>query len=258
MLGGPVKQLARLVALFAAAACLAPAARAAVAQQSDSALVLMGYVTDQFGQPVAGAGIVAPGLRGPVSAAATAEGLYRIEGVAASATAVRIRRLGYLPATVVVRGRGETNLSEDVELQKLPDPLPPERVQTAEGELRATLDGFEERRTGGVGAFVDRRTIEKRRPATVTDIVRGMDGFRVVSGESGGFKLVSTPRDGGAACPARISVEGTTYTPVDGLDDFSPDQIEAVEAYAPTVSAPAPLDGAAGGCGLVVLWLRRQ
>jgi hypothetical protein len=225
-----------------AAAALAAARPAYALQRVDGGAAVHGYVTDQFGQPVGGAEVAAA-MPGGVAAVRTDEaGSYRLDALSRESARLelRVRRLGYLPLTAAVPTADAPMLARDFEMLRLPPALDPALVERPDGELRADFGTFLRRRGGGASSL-DRAAIDRLAPVTVSEVVRALPGFR----------------EPAAGCTARVFVDDVPYTPVDGVDDFDPEQLEAVEGYASGIAVPAALGTAAGACGVVVLWLRR-
>lgn len=249
-----VRALARLTL---AAGAAVGAARPLLAQEAgERSGAVWGAVADQFAQPVTNAEVLLVTPTGTASLGRTVEaGMYRVDSLATGRQQLRVRRVGYLPFTASIDlapGRGAV---QDFSMVKLPFGLDPALVQTPDGELRASLAAFAERRALGRGAFVDRAAIDELNPRNATDLMRAVKTFRLQPARDGGVRLVSSAADGGP-CTIRFLVDGVPYTPVDGLNDFDPEHIGALEAYGPG-EAPAPLDHDAGSCGTVVVWLRR-
>lgn len=224
------------------------------AQQPAGTAVASGAVADQFGQPVVGAEVrVVIGDRAIATRTGDGGG-YRLDGIAPGTHQLRIRRVGYLPATVPLAVTAGELRERSATLVQLPAAVDPALVQTPDGELAADFAEFTARSARGVGVFVDRAAIDGLRPAAATDVVRAMKGFRLVTHENGSIRLVGAGGD--RKCAARVLVDGRPYAAVDGLADFDPEHLGALEAYAPG-EAPPPLDAVAGPCGTLVVWLRR-
>lgn len=254
-----MKQIARVVARLALAAGAAAAVgRGLTAQQPAGELsaAAWGYVADQFAQPVVGAEVLLVKPDRTVTARTVDAGAYRLDSLAPGSHQLRVRRLGYLPLSTTVEVKGGDMTARDLTIVKLPFALDPALVQTPDGELRANFADFAARRALGRGAFLDREGIDALHPSTVTDLMRAVKSFRVLSAGNGSYRLVSSSSGPDAACTVRYLVDGFPYSPTDGLNDFDPEHIGALEAYGPG-EAPQPLEQASGNCGTVVIWLRR-
>ena len=248
---------AALVRLLSAVALAASAAtRGLAAQQPAELAVVFGAVSDQFGQPVSGAEVMVAVPARTLSTRTVAGGAYRLDSIEPGNRQLRIRQLGYLPTTVAADLRVGDMRDHDFTLVKLPAAVDPAIVQLPDGEYRADFTSFAARKARGVGVFLDRAAIDQIRPATATDLMRAVKSFRVLSASGGAFRLVSSTVGGPADCNARVLVDGQPYSAVDGLGDFDPEHIGALEAYAPG-EAPAPVDALAGPCGTLIVWLRR-
>ena len=230
------------------------ATRALPAQPPGAALY--GAVSDQFGQAVVGAEvIVGTGAAARTTRTAPA-GAYRVDSLPPGANRVRIRLLGYLPLSATLPAMAGDARERDFTLVRLPSALDPSLVQTAEGEFRARDADFTARQGTGVGMYLDRATIDRLAPTTATDLMRAVKRFRVLAARDGGYRVVSADARDANGCEARVLVDGFVYTPVDGINDFDPEHIGAIEAYASDEVPPA-LAPFAGPCGTVVVWLRR-
>ncbi len=215
-----------------------------------------GAIADQFAQPVAGAEVLLATAGRTLTTRSGEAGTYRLDSLTPGAQRFRVRRIGYLPLTVSIDVTRRDMESHDFTLVKLPLSLDPTLVQTPDGELRADFDGFATRRATGAGAFIDRAAIDELRPTTSTDLMRAMKSFRVLAAGNGGYRLVAASGESDAPCPVRFLVDGFPYTPVDGLDDFDPEHVGALEVYG-AGEAPPAMDAGADGCGTIVVWLRR-
>lgn len=253
-----MKPNARALALLASAALCAVTAPVVRAQQVDGAAIVSGYVSDQFGQPVERADVLIEDAWGAHQTRTGDAGLYSISGLAPGPRAVRVRRLGYLPLKASVTLRPDAVENRDFVLLKLPSALDATLVQRPDGELRGDFARFTERRRSGVGVFIDRAAIDRSKVSATIDIMRAVAGFRVRHTKNGGEALVSLASGAPATrleCVPHFFVDGVPYTPADGLGDFDPEMLEAIEAYGPGLAAPAPFG--AGDCSSIVVWLRR-
>jgi hypothetical protein len=246
-----------LVGLALASAAVVTPPRG-LAAQDPSVAVAFGIVSDQFGQPVVDAEVTVAGADRTLTTRTVAAGSYRLDSIPPGTHRLRIREAGYLPLTASLDVTAGDPRDRDFTLVKLPFALEPGLVQTPEGEFRASFSEFTARQARGVGVFLDRAAIDRLQPTTTTDLMRAVKSFRVLSAGKGkgAYRLVSSGTGGDGACSARLLVDGFPYTPVDGIDDFDPEHVGAIEAYAPG-EAPAPLDALSGPCGTVVVWLRR-
>lgn len=175
-----------------------------------------------------------------------------------------VNHLGYRPMsdTVVIR-LGEMTFAS-LELRIAPVPIDSVEARTTPG--RSHLGGFWERRERNIGYYFTRDDIEKARPLRTADLFRRVPGAKILRGPNGLGQLVTfsrVRRIDGSTCPATIYLDGRPYlsSPA-GLDDFPPDEIEAIEAYSGSARLPAEFNavgrqrGIEPGCGVIVIWSR--
>ena len=250
----------RLVAALIGLGALGPAGVGA--QAADSSGVLVGNVIDRLGQPIAGVELVVVDARGRPAVRTVEGGAYRLEGIAPGPHMIRVRRLGYLAMTALVDVKPADHTEENFVLTALPRTLDPVVIQVENGELRSPLPDFYARRSRGLGTFLDRAELRRRNPTRMSDLARTIPGFRVEPDRTkmGGIQILSSRGPvsfASAICPVQLFVDGAPYRSENGLDDFLPSDIEAVEAYRGGAEVPPQLNAGSAGCGVIVLWLRR-
>ncbi len=150
------------------------------------------------------------------------------------------------------------------------EPRPPTALDTV--RVSASLDSivrlreFWERRARGIGVFITRADIERRRPQHALDLFRAVVGIQVFSGGGERTTIMTTRR---AANPARLRTTAGVECPmqyyVDGVfmsadmfsvDELTPDMIEAVEIFRGPSEVPVQFRQTDVDCGLIVLWTR--
>jgi hypothetical protein len=154
------------------------------------------------------------------------------------------------------------------------------------------LSDFEARRKRGVGRFLNRAEIEKRRVYSTSGLLQGFPGIRIQSGQSGEWAFNSSQRCSGAdgisangleatgcsafyvptADEAREGIQTRCYTkvyidrslmnpglptPPYNLREITPDAIEALEYYAHAAEMPVEYRGMNSSCGLLIIHRRR-
>jgi hypothetical protein len=255
-----VERIARVLALVVAVGgSTAVVAHPLRAQQpAESGVPLTGFVADQFGQPVVNAQVRLVDDPGGAVAHTAAAGAYRLEGVRPGKHRIRVRRAGYLASTGEVALRAGDTQVRDWELRRLPANVDPRIVQGEDGELRAGLQAFQRRRlTETSGTFIDRETIDRRRPRYASELLRGVSGFRLASREGSDPTLWSTAAGNGPGCRTPMYLEGLPYSPITGIDDFAPEDIEAIEVYPAGAAVAAQVNAGDAACGALLIWLRR-
>jgi Carboxypeptidase regulatory-like domain/TonB-dependent Receptor Plug Domain len=241
-------------------AATALAAGALGAQKPDSTrrdslpAVLLGRVTDSAGVGLMGAEITL--FKSESVRAITGDsGQFRLAGLAAGTSVFNVRRIGFEPAsfTAVLRA-GRTHRATMV-LTASAAPLPTVAVSDTAVSSH-WLDAFDRRKTNSRGTFFTRAEIVRKGARMGSDIVRSVPGVRVTPIRGGGGNQVIMTRGSGArACIPTMYVQGLPYSGV--LDDFSADDIEALEVYVGVSEIPPEFDkNGKGICGVIVVWTR--
>jgi hypothetical protein len=176
---------------------------------------------------------------------------------------LRTDRVGYVTRSDTVSLHGAEEIRLEVALQVAPLEVDSVAVRTT--PARPHLGGFWERRERRIGYYITREDIEKKNPQRLTDLLRGLPGAKVMPGPNGLGQFVSFARVrglDGKLCPAALYVDGRPFrmSPV-GVDDFYPDMVEAIEAYAGSSRLPPQFNatGTPAGnpqCGVIVIWTR--
>jgi hypothetical protein len=124
---------------------------------------------------------------------------------------------------------------------------------------------FRQRRRAGGGVFLERAEIEKRNPRTLTDLLRTVQGIRVVPTSSGyryvsaHFRRLSQEVSAGAEagmCDLMVYLDGQPF-PMEGGDADSRirvNELAALEVYVSASSVPRQFAGASAACGVIMLW----
>jgi hypothetical protein len=239
----------RTSALTAALLLCAPIVLGAQRQTAS----LVGLVRDSAGHPIPG---VEVRLKGGTSLAYTDDaGGFRLGSLPIGPGNIAVRRLGFVPASVVVTLREGRTDSLVVAMTTLAASLPGVLVEDEYMERsHRILAGFWERRARGFGNFVTRDEIEKRDPHEFVDILRMTPSVNIQT--RNGRKVIRFNRSP-ADCPPQYWVDGLRIEN-GSPDEFNPEDVEALEVY----SGPATLPPQFGQrvwshtCGAIVIWTR--
>jgi hypothetical protein len=218
---------------------------------------LLGRVTGASGLPLAGAEITLLNTD-KLHMITDDSGQFHITGLTPGTNIFNVRRLGYEPASfTAVLKSGKTHRAT-FSLTEAAHTLPTVAVSDT---TRTThwLDVFEARRSTHHGTFITREQIVKRGARTGTDIVRNVAGVRVQPFRgNAGYQVIMTRGAGGGGRGPCIPTMFYHNTPYSGtLDDFSADDIEALEVYIGISEIPPELDkNGKGICGAIVVWTR--
>ncbi len=231
--------------------------------QSQGAIIVFGVVRNAQGVPIQGAEVWIDGTDHRV--VSNDSGEYRIDGVPSGKSKVMVRRIGFHPDSKrLTLAPGDTKQVKFV-LDGMLEELDAVLVTAREGS-NGRMQEFWARRMVGLGVFITRSEIERRRPGQTADLFRGVLGIRVISRPEG-TRLVSgrsgisaSPRGNSAAsnaCAMQYYVDGIFMTPgTFSVDEIVPVQLEAIEVFRGPSEIPARFRQRDTGCGLVVIWTR--
>jgi Carboxypeptidase regulatory-like domain/TonB-dependent Receptor Plug Domain len=213
---------------------------------------LLGTVVDSAGAPLAGAAVAV--LPDRVLQATTDDsGRFVIEGVPAGPVRLAVRRLGYAPRTFTVAVRPAGLVPVQLSLSPAAFALQP--VTVADSAPDAWMQTFDLRRRTERGYFITRSDIERSQARSTFELLRRIPGVRIANGRWGPVVLFERGGTGGVACTPQLFIHRMAY---DGsLEDFPPDDVEAMEIYTGISTVPVELQSArAHTCGAIVIWTR--
>jgi hypothetical protein len=147
-------------------------------------------------------------------------------------------------------------------------------ARSVDANRRASNDnGFQNRRTLGMGMQFDRTRLEKSNVATLGEFLQGIPGLSVTDPTSassmqvtrgGGAGLVSTGSNGMAACHIgwfvdghRMDIAGRVDPATDALGSMQLSGIDAVEVFRGVSEMPPEFAAPDLRCGAVAIWTRR-
>jgi TonB family protein len=182
-------------------------------------------------------------------------GAYRITGIGPGSAVLRVRRLGYHPASVPITIVSGSELEANVELSPVPEQLAPVEVRRRPEVYESRLAGFNERKSKHVGYFVTREKLDRMNSARFVDALRDMPGVSLRT-LRGGIATVSLR---GSRCAPVFYMDGfPARAGVMDLDMIDLSGVEGIEVYAGMSSIPAQFMSVAGGetCGVIAVWSR--
>lgn len=209
--------------------------------------LLIGFVRDDFGNPVEGAEI----LIGSMATRATtdADGRFRLAGIPIGLNYVGARRIGYLPAVDLVR------LSPTDTLQFMLEEIG-KRLDTV--KVRARAEAAWERdvrryefakQVARNGYTLTDREIADMAPVVTSDLLRARNGFNVVGSGPQARVLGSRGR-----CSPTIFLDGQPLVGFN-LNDIMPSTIKLMITYPSFSSLPVALQTGRGDplCGVIAI-----
>jgi hypothetical protein len=243
--------MARMAAAWAMLGAAVPVARLP-AQDTVHTARVVGRVVDSTGAPVARAEVmVKPGTG--LRVVTNDSGDFEFPAAPSGRVEFLVRRLGYQPgsfdATLKPGIAQHVTLPLTAVIAELPGILVEDTV------THPWLRVFERHRHEEYGTFFTRADIVKSQARITSDLLRRVPGV-MFANVRGSLHVLFT-RGGRMArpCEPAIFVHHIAYSGV--LDDFTPDDIEAIEVYTGISTVPAELWGEqAHTCGAIVLWTR--
>jgi hypothetical protein len=256
--------------LLALAVAIAGGAVTAHGQQN----VVQVRVIDASNTPVADAELGLRRIAGETEmrSVTARDGVAFFRAVAPGRYVLRTEALGFTTREDTI-SIGSGTLQLELLLAIAPVPLP---GVEAEGRVRPREDGmsgFWLRRSQGIGTFLTREEIERLRPLKTADIFRRVPETRIELMNYAPVAVFGRTRDiQGRPCVPAMFVDGAPYVMSDrGLDDFNPDDIEALEMYSGSARIPAQFNATGRAqprgrddqifgsprCGAIIIWTRR-
>ncbi|HEY2379053.1 MAG TPA: carboxypeptidase regulatory-like domain-containing protein [Gemmatimonadaceae bacterium] len=170
---------------------------------------------------------------------------------------VSVRRLGYVPRSVQVDVKPNTNDTLVVVMMAQALELPGVDINDHTRRHMLWIEDFYRRRATGIGGtFFTRDDIEARHASRLSDVLRDAPGVRFVRSRGGSGIRFDSPANFRRDCLPQYFVDGQRVPNLE-VDDFSARDIEGVELYAGPSSTPTQFQqGAVSSCGTVVIWSR--
>lgn len=232
--------------------------------------VIRGAVQDTLGRALEGAQIEILGLK--LAATTPASGSYRFEELKPGRYWVTVRRIGYAPLRATLTLSPGDDREIVFQLEPLAQLLPEVKVQAEDKRWMRRYQDFVWRSRSAFGHFLTRDDIEKSRAAYLGDIVRRYlpfttsdvffspsfasefsSGSMFVDGGLGWAASTGRSRTGRNCAPA-VSLNGGRPLGGWAVNDFRPEDVEALEVYRSGYQLPTEFAGWDLPCGLVVVW----
>ena len=246
--------IARILTLSVVAASFAAAPRHVFAQDQLPPGAISISVRDSLGRSIAGAELAVEGTS--VRGVTDERGELRFSAVRGGPATLRIRRLGFQPATVNVLVDQRVPAAQIVTLARIPQTLAPIVVRGG-SNYTGRMAGFYPRRDLGIGHFVSRERLERDNPSQLTDVFRRLPGVHITSNRF--IRNAVRVRAHGQNCWPWVWLDGAPLPTAEfDLDFLSPQSIEGIEVYSGISQIPPQFMGSRGlgSCGVIVVWSR--
>jgi len=221
--------------------------------------IARGTVRDVNGRPLANVRVGTLD-RGTV-VLTNAEGEFTLAGIPAGTQTLELRAIGYAPARQAVVLKTNTPTEVTTKLDRAAQTLANVRVLGERRDARLMKAGFEDRRRGGVGFFMNAAEIAHRSGIYLGDVLRMAPGI-MASYTPRGRIFTMRSNWGGDRCSPTYYLDGMRWyaldqNPILELERYIQlHDLAAVEVYAGGASTPAQFDGG-NGCGAVVFWTKQ-
>jgi TonB family protein len=245
--------LARTAVVFPVALAATMSSHA-VAQDPLPAGMLSVTVRDSLGRSISGAELTVEGTT--IRGVTNDRGEIRMNAVRGGPATLRIRRLGYQPASLDVVVDQRVPAASIVTLIAVPQRLAPVVVKGG-ANYTGRMAGFYHRRDLGIGHFVSRERLERDNPAQLTDVFRRLPGVQIHSTRT--IRNAVRFRGGGRGCWPLVWLDGAPLPTAEfDLDFLTPQSIEGIEVYSGISQVPPQFMGSRGlgSCGVIVVWSR--
>ena len=211
---------------------------------------IVGKVTDTTGVPLSRAEVWLVSVS-DLRAIADDSGHFELAGLPSGPVTFGVRRLGFESATF-------SAVLKPGKIHRVAFPLTPSAQPLAQVKVQDTastwLAQFEEHRSMHRGTFITRKDFADQNLRIATDILRRVPGVQIVPTRSG-TTIVMARGAGTRRCTPQLYVHQTPYS--GNFDDFTPDDIEALEVYVGISEIPPDLITLGRPiCAAIVIWTR--
>jgi hypothetical protein len=190
------------------------------------------------------------------------EGRYAFRDLPPGEYSVRVRLLGYAPATRLIVIKGDPVVDQDVQLHRLASELAEVRIEGRLLRVPARYEDVYRRATKGFGKLITREDIDSLKPFDTKALLNNFPGV-LVNDRGVTFQRCQGGLQGptGSTQPAKVQVyvdgvrmTGRASDADDVLRLVHPRDIQAVEVFSGVAQIPAEfLDDA---CAVIAIWTK--
>lgn len=248
--------LLRPLTLASSLALAMPAVVLAQDAPATARAILRGTIQDLTGAPLEGAEVEVLGVGR--KAITPASGAYQLS-VPEGRSWVIVRRIGFEPLRVALTFEAGQDRRITFQLGRVPQQLANLTV-TADKIWQRRYEDFVWRSRSAWGRFLTRDDIAEARPAVLSDLVRRyLPGVSPRAFDWGMAGLSLASQANSINCAPAVSLNGAAPFGSWAVNDFPPDDVEAIEVYRRGRDVPLEFQRSVtsgGSCGLVVIWLK--
>jgi hypothetical protein len=196
----------------------------------------------------------------PIEGVTDAGGRFFYASPRAGRIAFVLRRLGYLPGSLMVDVNQADTARVTFAMTIAPQTLETVAVRDTISSVSPFLSGFDRRmRThAGSATYITRAEIDKAHASRVTDVLRRTTSIAL---EDSGDVVIALARRSGKMfkCPMQIGVDGELRFGLQ-LNALVAEDIHGIEVYPGPATIPSEFGGMRGNlrCGLIMIWTRRD
>jgi Carboxypeptidase regulatory-like domain len=218
--------------------------------QAGSSFIMGRLVDSDTEEPIPGGTVLIVGR--PELVFTDSVGRFRHAGLAPTAHVVNVTKIGYEPTAVELMAVEDSTVVYTVDMPRSKAILLDSVVVPAEAEEPRSYwhRDFEDRRRGGRGQFITRAEIEQRRASSVGDLLRTLNGLRMVCTRQGCEVRMTRTNCRPGFFADGYPADATTVERMPVNDVFG------VEVYN-LFEAPVQLQRPELQCGVIAVWTRR-
>jgi carboxypeptidase family protein len=179
------------------------------------------------------------------------DGRFSFSNVRAGPIAITVRRLGYKATSVDVEMSPAGVASPvEVELEEIANDIDAVIVESSKGHLK---EFYEHKATSNFGKFFERKDIDQRKPAYLSEMLRTVSGAQLSASERIGNRVLLR------GCKPMVWLDGMRAFGAEVDDLVRPTDVAGMEVYPSWAGIPTQYqDRDNRMCGVIVLWTRNQ
>lgn len=162
-----------------------------------------------------------------------------VQGYPAAVTSLRLARAERMEVEFLVGDESSGQVLPDLEV-------------TSEAPRISPIAEFNRRALEGNGRYITRADIERRKAASLMDVLRNVPGVRVLCPRNVHNCVLRLRR---ATCGPAYFMDGQPTDP-SVLFLTLPSDVEGIEVYSGPSETPIELEGYRSGCGVIAIWTR--